>query len=124
MKRRLVGLTAWLRCAGTTIFKGVVFGLARLTDQIQTGRGKTQQENLTLGRLPSLVSDAQLQLELTALVDAARKACVGLRKWRDKRLAHRDLAEALATEVDPLPGISRADVGAALAAFRALLEQA
>lgn len=106
-----------------TIFENVVLGLARLTDRIQTGRGQKQQENLTLQRLPSLVSDAQLQLELAALVKAALDACTTSRTWRNKRLAHRDLAVALATAEDPLPGISRADVEAALAALRAVLKK-
>jgi len=106
-----------------TVFENVVLGLARLTDPIQTGRGQKQQENLTLQRLPSLVSDAQLRLELTALVEGALDACATLRAWRNKRLAHRDLDMALATAGDPLPGISRADVEAALTASRALLNK-
>ena len=57
-----------------TIFEDVVLGLARLTDPIHTGRGQKQQENLTLRRLPSLVSDTQLQLELTTLKEAALAA--------------------------------------------------
>ena len=106
-----------------TVFENVVLGLARLTDRIQTGRGKKQQENLTLQRLPSLVSDAQLRLELPALVKAALDACATMKTWRNKRFAHYDLAIALATAGDPLPGISRVDVEAALTAFRALLNK-
>lgn len=106
-----------------TVFEDVVLGLARLTDRIQTGRGQKRQENLTLRRLPSLVSDPQFQLELTALVEAALDACTTPQAWRNKRLAHRDLAVALATAGDPLPGISLADVEAALAALRVLLNK-
>lgn len=106
-----------------TVFEDVVLGLARLTDPIQTGRGQKQQGNLTLQRLPSLVADAQLRPELTVLVEAALDACTTPRTWRNKRLAHRDLAVALATVDDPLEGISRADIEVALAAFRALLNR-
>jgi hypothetical protein len=106
-----------------TLFEDVVLGLARLTDPIQTGRGAKQQENLTLQRLPTLVPDPALSSEVTALATAALAACAAPRSWRNKRLAHRDLAVALATAGDPLPGISRADVEAALMAFRALLNR-
>jgi len=106
-----------------TLFEDVVLGLARLTDPIQTGRGAKQQDNLTLQRLPSLVADPALTREASALVQAALAACSAPRSWRNKRLAHRDLAVALATPGDPLPGISRADVEAALTAFRALLNR-
>lgn len=56
-------------------------------------------------------------------MDAALDACTTSWAWRNKRLAHRDLAVALATAEDPLPGISRADVEAALAALRAVLKK-
>ncbi len=106
-----------------TVFEDVVLGLARLTDPIRTGRGQKQQQNLTLQRLPSLVSDTQLRLELTVLVKAALDACSTPRAWRNKRLAHRDLDVALATVGDPLEGISRAAIEAGLAAFRTLLNR-
>jgi len=107
----------FFRIIQDTVFEDVVLGLARLTDPIQTGRGRKQQENLTLRCLPSLISDAQLRLELTVLVEEALNACTIPQAWRNKRLAHRDLAVALATAGDPLTGISRTDVEAALAAF-------
>ena len=113
----------FFRIIQDTVFEDIVLGLARLTDPIQTGRGQKQQENLTLQRLPPLVSDAQLRLDLTGLVSAALDACATPRAWRNKRLAHRDLAVALATAGDPLAGISRADVEVALAALRDLLNK-
>ena len=113
----------FFRILQDTIFEDIVLGLARLTDPIQTGRGKKQQENLTLLRLPFLVSDTQLHRELIVLVKAASDACATPLVWRNKRLAHRDLDVALATTADPLPGISRADIETALAAFRALLNK-
>jgi len=111
------------RIIQNAFFEHVVLGLARLTGRIQTGRGKNQQENLTLRRLPSLVSDASLSAELTVLVEASLHACASAEAWRNKRLAHRDLVVALATVADPLPGISRADIERALGAFRALLNR-
>jgi hypothetical protein len=85
----------FFRIIQDTIFEDIVLGLARLTDPIQTGKGQKQQ-NLTLRRLPSLVSDAQLRLELNALVKVALDVCATPLVWRNKRLAHRDLSVALA----------------------------
>lgn len=104
-----------------TLFEDVVMSLARLTDPAQTGRGAGQQENLTLRRLPLVVTDNTLRGTVTLLLGVAVKACSAPRSWRNKRLAHRDLAVALATAGDPLPGISRLDVERALAAIRAVL---
>lgn len=113
----------FFRMIQLTVFEDVVLGLARLTDPIHTGGGQAPHENLTLNLLPSLVSDDKLRDELKNLVGAAEVACAIPRVWRNKRLAHRDLAVALATVADPLAGISRDDVEVALAAFRALLNK-
>jgi hypothetical protein len=51
------------------------------------------------------------------------EAAAFAREWRNRRLAHRDLRLALASEADPLPGASRADVEKALGAFRTLMNR-
>lgn len=104
-----------------TLFEDVVLGLARLTDLESTGQGNKRQKNLTVHCLPPLIPDKALKDEMSGLVQSALTACSAARAWRHKRLAHRDLAVALAT--DPLPGISRADVEAALTSFRTLLNR-
>jgi hypothetical protein len=105
-----------------TLFENVVLGLAKLTDPIETGRG-VKQQNLTVLRLPPLIIDGALKCEMSALVQSALTACSAARSWRHKRLAHRDLAVALATTGDPLPSISFSDVEAALTAFSTLLNR-
>ena len=99
------------------LLKDVILHLARLTDPPQS-RGK---DNLTLRRLPALLSNAQLAAEVQSLVEAALAACASACAWRNRQLAHRDLALALASATEPLPGISYADIKAALTAMRTVL---
>jgi len=107
----------FFRVIQDSLFEDVVLHLARLADSPKSlGR-----DNLCLQRLSSLVIDPHLAGELRRLIEAAISACEKLRIWRNRRLAHRDLSLALATSSDPLPGISRADVEAALAAVRAVV---
>lgn len=101
------------------LFEDVLLHLARLTDPLQS----IGKDNLSLQRLPEAVPNPAVAADVKALVDAALAACESARAWRNRRLAHRDLALALATSSDPLPGISRAHVESALAAIRAVLNR-
>ena len=101
-----------------SLLESVILDLARLTDPPQS-MGK---DNLTLLRLPNKIeSNPLLKAEVNALVHAALAACESARAWRHRRLAHRDLALAVASATDPLPSISYNDIEAALAAIRAVL---
>ena len=100
-----------------SLLEDIVLHLARLTDPPKS----VGKDNLTIQRLPKLISDAQLEAEVRTLVDAALAACEFTRAWRNRRLAHRDLALALASATDPLPDINRAEIEAALAAIRDVL---
>ena len=102
-----------------TLWEDVILQLAKLTDSPRSA-GK---ENLSLRRLPELVSDKALHSEVVSLLDATLSACKFARPWRNRQLAHRDLGLALATVSDPLPSVSRADIEAALAACRKLLNR-
>ena len=102
-----------------SLLEDVVLHLARLTDPLRS-RGK---DNLTLQRLPALISDEELALEVSKLLDSVLTACGFARTWRNRRLAHRDLALVLASPTDPLPGISRAEIEEALASIRAMLNR-
>ena len=100
-----------------SLLEDVILHLTRLTDPPQS-LGK---DNLTLQRLHAFISDARLAKEVNDLVQAVVVACESARKWRNRQLAHRDLGLALASATVPLPGISYADIKAALAAMRAVL---
>jgi hypothetical protein len=102
-----------------SLLEDVVLHLARLTDSPQS-RGKS---NLTLRALPELIIEEPLASDIKTLVSAALAACGFVQAWRNRRLAHRDLTLALASSTDPLPGISRSDVEAALASTGAVLNR-
>jgi AbiU2 len=101
-----------------TLFEDVILNLMRLNDPLKSG----SKDNLALRRLPGLITDESLASKLQELVDAASNASLPMRDWRNWRLAHRDLAVALATTSDPVPGISRADIEAALRAVQAVFD--
>ena len=75
------------------VVEDILLNLARLNDPPRS-RGR---DNLTLQRLPELITDAPLASELQGVVEAASKACEPMRSWRNRRLAHRDLVVALAS---------------------------
>jgi len=100
-----------------TLFNDIVLDLARLTDAPRSA-GK---DNLTLQRIADHVSDPELHSQVSRLVRVAIDACKTVRDRRNRQLAHDDLALALATSTNPVLGISRADIEAALTAVRELL---
>lgn len=101
------------------LLEDVVLHLARLTDSPRS----VGKRNLTVRALPELILQEPLAAEIGGLVDSAVSACVSLRAWRNKHLAHRDLSLAIASSTEPLPGISRENLEEALASVRAVLNR-
>ncbi len=100
------------------MWEDILLSIARLTDPPKSA-GK---DNLTITRLPLLVTDSALASRAKALIDIARSRCEFARAWRHRRLAHRDLALAMgAAHTDPLPPSSRKAVADALESLRDLL---
>lgn len=105
----------------TSLLEDVVLHLARLTDPPKS----VGKENLTLQRLklPALIPEERLAAEVGELLESALTACGTARDWRNRHLAHRALALAMASPTDPLPGISREDIEVALLSIRAVLNR-
>jgi AbiU2 len=101
------------------MLEDVVLHLARLSDRERTAG----RDNLSLQRLPALVLDGKLASEVAELTKRALNACKFTRDWRNRHLAHRDLNLALASSVDPLPGVSRAEIETALVSIRSVLNR-
>ncbi len=99
------------------LFEDVLLHVARLTDPPKS----LGHENLSLTRLPELVPPADLrdQIEEALQVTLARSRLA--RDWRNRRLAHADLATALGHSPATLEHPSRQSVEEALAAMRDLL---
>jgi hypothetical protein len=95
-------------------WEDVLLHLCRVTDS-PLSAGKS---NLTLRRLPDLVSDQVLRTNIQALVDDAVKKTSFARDWRNRRLAHTEL-----TRSQPLATASRKHVEDAMAAIRLVINQ-
>ena len=95
-------------------WEDVLLHLCRVTDP-PLSAGKS---NLTLRRLPDLVSDQMLRTNMQALVDDAVKKTSFARDWRNRRLAHTELNRSL-----PLASASRKHVEDAMAAIRLVVNQ-
>jgi len=108
------------RVVQDVLWDDILLQLARLTDPPKSA-GKS---NLTINRLAEAVSDPRLASEIRELVGDAERICKFARGWRHRHLAHRDFDLAVKSEgVDPLPSVSRQQVGMALAALAAVLNR-
>lgn len=96
------------------LWDDVLVHIARLTDPPKQGRF----ENLTLLRLTDAFKDTEIGVEVQKLVGLTQSRAEFARAWRNRRIAHSDLQLALNLTVEPLPGISRQNVGNALASIR------
>lgn len=109
----------FFRIVQDALWDNIILHLARLTDPIKS----SGRDNLTLLRLPEVIPDASLKQEVKELIDTAVSSSLFARGWRNRRLAHIDLALALQSGVNPLPGVSREKVENALSAFRSVLNK-
>ena len=89
----------------------VIMHIARMTDSPRT----TGKDNLTIQRLPEVVSDKALASEIQDLVDKAKESAAFCRDWRHRRFAHRDLDISLKRHCNPLETANKEKVEAALA---------
>ena len=81
-------------------------------------------DNLTLKRLPEALTQPELVAEVQRLIDQAETKTSFVPDWRNRRLAHTDLALALQDQsVQPLSKVSRQDIESALEAFRNVLNR-
>jgi hypothetical protein len=114
---RAAGL--FFRIVQDALWEDTLLHLARLTDPPWSS-GK---ENLTILRLSALVDDGALREQLDALLTEAQLKTEFARDWRNRRIAHRDLAKALGEGAKPLASASRNHVDDALRALAAVLNR-
>ena len=107
----------FFRLVQDSLWDEMLLHICRLTDPPKSA-GK---ENLTLRRLPALAAP-EIRPCGEVLVDKALCACKFAREWRNRRIAHRDLALALERGATPLAPISRQAVDGALNSIVALLD--
>ena len=95
-------------------FEYVLLGIGRLTDPLKTGK----KENLTILQLPELVED-DIKPSLSNLVEKAVEASTFCRDWRNRKIAHNDLAYRRVGS--PLEAVTRDSVTSSLIAIHDVL---
>ncbi len=101
----------------TTLFEDVLLAITRLTDP----PGTKGQTNLSLRSLVPLLKPGKLREELQHLLDKLDAKAAFARDWRNRRLAHRDLATYRDEHPRTLAPATRQAVESALSAIRAVL---
>jgi hypothetical protein len=109
----------FFRVVQDALLEDTLLNLARLTDPPKSA-GKN---NLTVQRLPALITDAEFRIEIQNLVDVAIDATAFARDWRNRHIAHKDLALALSEGAEPLAPASRKHVKDALLAVSRILQR-
>lgn len=104
----------FFRVVQDALWEGTLLHVCRLTDPTAIGN----RENLTLRQLPPLIEDYELQAAVTNMVERAVKCTEFARDWRNRHIAHRDLALAIDDQAAPLKDGSRKLVEDALRAIR------
>lgn len=102
-----------------TLIRDILLGISRLTDPLATA-GK---DNLVLARLellPEVTADAALSAKVSAKLADVKTKAGPIRDYRNKYLAHLDLAVSIAPGSEVLPGIRRQDIDAVLEAISEL----
>lgn len=97
----------------------VQVSLSKLTDPANSQGGKN--ENLSLEQLQARLEangDPTFAAENRKTLDLLQKQCEVFRQWRNKKLAHLDLATAMKSSPNPIPGVSRQMIEDALKTLR------
>ena len=108
---------SFFRTVQDCLWRDVLIHLARITDPPRSA-GK---DNLTIKRLPPLMTAPKKRSELEALVLLAVESTGFARDWRNRHIAHHDLLLSLDLPTEPLAVASRNHVDGALAAVGVVL---
>jgi AbiU2 len=99
------------------LWEVILLHIARLTDKPRSaGRA-----NLTICALPPLITKAEVLPVVEGMIKNAIANAEFARDWRNRHIAHRDLALALKDGAEPLMPASRAAVNDALASISQVL---
>jgi hypothetical protein len=109
---------AFFRHLQDSLWEDVLLHIARLTDRPSTAGSA----NLSVQRLPGSVDDPHVRALVLAAVNAAVKASEFARDWRNRHIAHRDLALSLGGGAEPLQMASRLHVRESLDSLREVLD--
>lgn len=102
-----------------TLWYETLLGITRLAGPEKTGN----KHNLSVHRVSGLIADKPLRQEVEQLLAEIRQASAFAIEWRNRHIAHRDLALSLGHTAKPLPEASKEKVDAAVDAIAALLNR-
>lgn len=108
---------SFFRTVQDSLVEDILLHLARLTDPPKSAG----RSNLSLQRLSCALASAPIAEQVEDLSSTAHRACEFARDWRNRRIAHQDLALAVDPDPEPLAPASRAAIKAAIAAVVELL---
>jgi len=100
-----------------TLWDDLLLHIARLTGPIKS-MGK---DNLTVRRLPDLIDDQALRLDLSRRIESCLHQAAYVSDHRSKRLAHHDLAMALNDGAKELTGVSGVMIGQTVEALQDII---
>jgi len=101
-----------------TLFEDTLLSIARLIGSSQSYK----HENLAIERLIPLVREGVLRNQVGRRVAAAKAAGAFAIEWRNRHIAHRDLARALGGQrATPLPPVQREEIDTEIRALADLL---
>jgi len=104
---------SFFRILQDSLWDDVLLHIARLTDPPRSA-GKS---NLTIQRLPDLISDERVKEKICGLIGVAKERSEFCRDWRNRKIAHRDLGLAMQSGAEPLASASRLKVKETLSAL-------
>lgn len=108
---------AFTRIVQDAVWEGVLLNIARLTDPPRS----VGKDNLSIRSLEGAITDPALKARIGASVAIALAAADFCRDWRNRHIAHRDLALSLRKGGQPLEDATRVKVKTALAAIADVL---
>ena len=107
----------FFRIVQDSLWERTLLNIARITDPAQTmGR-----RNLSLLGLAEAITDPKLKDAVSSSISIAKTKCSFARDWRNRHIAHADLALALDATANPLTPASRLKVNEALSSIQDVL---
>ena len=104
----------FFRIVQDTLWEDIVLHIARLTDP---PKSNSRTANLSIRNLPDLVSGDDVKAKVEELVRVIKDKSEFCRDWRNRRIAHTDLALAIDDSAPRLLAASRLHVREALTAI-------
>jgi len=90
------------------ILHDIILGIARLTDPLKS----SGRENLSFDSILTEINDLPVRTEVSEIILKIKAKTEAIRVWRNKKLAHNDLAKAIGE--NPLPPIYIVELSEAL----------